>query len=113
MKSKFKIGKFNLLTPIPANKFSVELYSSISCRLNFSGKPTKGYLKENNQLAISNGFSNKEIEVNITYIITNIGKRSIEAIISDDGMDSNNVSINIFLIFSKKISTSICLKLNS
>ena len=84
-----------MLTPIPANKFSAELYSSIDYKLKFSGKPTVGYLKEKNKLIItgdlSAGLANNQTEQNISYNIVNVGKRYSEVVISFGDIDSSVV----------------------
>ena len=97
-KIEFKINRVDLLTPIAANKFSAELYSSIDYRLKYSGAPSTDYVKDKNQLvftgALSASLGMNESEHNISYAILNVGKRSLEFVIASEGIDS--VDVNIF-----------------
>jgi hypothetical protein len=95
---EFKINQVDLLTPISANKFSAELFSSIDYRIKYSGNANVGFLRENNELVmielLSTGVGLNETELNFTYIIENVGKRSLEFKVA-----SGESTVSLFYLF--------------
>ena len=69
----------------------VSVYSSNNYKLTYSGYPTLGFLRENNQPAYSIDFISSSTGFIYSFASTNIGKESLEFSLSSMGLDGSDV----------------------
>ena len=82
----------------PSNPLSSEVFSPIKYKQSLIGLPNTGFIRESTLLT---GFmslaNNPQIaansELNVTYVLTNTGKESLQFVISPSTIDSPDVRL--------------------